>query len=125
MDSTGNAAVFEAALGLADDFGTVILVGDTGSPASQRLTPDVIRRGVRIIGIHDGHNTAQWNDATINQVFFRLVGDGRFRLDGLTSHVFAPEDCAEAYATANRERATTMGIIFDWSGALKDHPKRR
>jgi 2-desacetyl-2-hydroxyethyl bacteriochlorophyllide A dehydrogenase len=119
IDSTGNATVFAAALGLARNFGRVVLVGDTGAPAQQKLTSDVITRGVTITGVHDGHNTAEWNDTTINRLFFDLAASGRFSLEGLTSHVFAPADCAEAYATANRDRASTMGLIFDWAGELK------
>jgi len=119
IDSTGNSAVFSAALGLAADRGKVVVLGDTGSPASQSLTLDVITRGITIVGAHDCHNTAEWHDATILQLFFSLAASGRFNLEGLTSHVFAPEDCAEAYLTANRDRSSTMGLIFDWAGILK------
>ncbi len=43
-----------------------------------------------------------------------MAASGRFSLAGLNSHYFKPEACVEAYETANRERAKTMGIIFDW-----------
>ncbi len=119
IDSTGNAAVFSAALGLAANFGKVVIMGDTGAPAKQALTSDVIMRGLTVTGAHDGHSTAQWNGETITKLFFSLAATGRFPLEGLTSHVFAPDQCAEAYATANRDRATTMGLIFDWTGELK------
>ncbi|MDD5348647.1 MAG: zinc-binding dehydrogenase [Chthoniobacteraceae bacterium] len=117
IDSTGNAAVFAAALGLAADFGTVVVLGDTGTPARQSLTPDVITRGLTIVGAHDAHNTAEWNERTITELFFSLVTRGRFSVEGLNSHTFRPEACEDAYAVANRDRAHTMGILFDWSGA--------
>jgi 2-desacetyl-2-hydroxyethyl bacteriochlorophyllide A dehydrogenase len=116
IDSTGNAMVFAAALGLAADRGTVVLMGDTGSPTKQALTSDVITRGLTIVGAHDGHNTETWNGATISQLFFSLVASGRFPMSGLTSHTFSFEQATEAYLTANRDRASTMGLIFDWSG---------
>jgi len=119
IDSTGNAAVFAAALGLAADQGKVVILGDTGSPGKQALTPDVITRGLTIVGAHDVHNNAEWNDATVTRLFFELAVADRFPLGGLTSHVFAPEACANAYATANRDRAATMGILFDWAGILQ------
>lgn len=119
IDSTGNAKVFASALKLAADGGKIVIMGDTGSPTQQTLTPDVIMRGLSVTGAHDGHNTAEWNPATITRLFFNLASRGRMSLAGMTSHVFAPEQCQEAYATANRDRATTMGIIFDWTGALK------
>jgi threonine dehydrogenase-like Zn-dependent dehydrogenase len=106
--------VFESALGLAARYGTVVILGDTGSPSGQKLTPDVITRGLRIVGAHDGHNNEQWNDGTIVPLFFSLVKTGRFSLAKLNTHTFRPEDCAEAYGVANRDRASTMGILFDW-----------
>jgi 2-desacetyl-2-hydroxyethyl bacteriochlorophyllide A dehydrogenase len=115
-DATGHAGVFAAALGLAADRGTVVILGDTGDPASQHLTSDVIRRGLCIVGAHDLLNTPQWNNATIIRLFFDLAAGGRFPLAGLNSHFFRPAQCAEAYATANRDRAKTMGIVFDWTG---------
>jgi len=118
IDSTGNATVFAEALALAARFGRVVVLGDTGAPAQQRLTPDVITRGLTIVGAHDGLETERWNIRSIIAYFFTLVASGRFPLAGLTSHVFAPKDCAEAYATANRDRFSTMGLIFDWNGEL-------
>ncbi|PTY00595.1 theronine dehydrogenase [Spartobacteria bacterium LR76] len=115
IDSTGNAAVFSAALGLAADRGTVVVLGDTGQPGSQTLTPDVIMRGLTIVGAHDGHNTAAWNNQTITALFYTLAATGRFPLGGLNTHRFTPAQCEEAYTVANRDRARTMGILFDWS----------
>lgn len=114
IDSTGNAAVFSAALGLAADRGTVVILGDTGTPTQQSLTGDVINRGLTIRGAHDIHETPQWNDATITRLFTQLASDGRFSLDGLNTHFFTPAQHAEAYEIANRDRAKTMGILFDW-----------
>ena len=89
-------------------------MGDTGSPAKQSLTSDVIMRGLTIVGAHDCHTTAQWTNEAITRLFFELAVSGRFNLDGLTSHRFAPEACMDAYEAANRDRASTMGILFDW-----------
>jgi len=114
IDTTGNAKVFEAALGLAAPFGTVVVLGDTGRPAGQHLTPDVVTRGLRIVGAHDGHNTAEWNNSTITGLFLSLTASGRFSLEGLNTHRFPPRECTDAYETANRDRAKTMGIVFDW-----------
>ncbi len=116
-DTTGNSQVFSAALGLAADRGIVVVLGDTGDPSAQHLTSDVIRRGLSIVGAHDLLNTSEWNNSTIIQLFFDLAAGGRFPLRRLNTHRFRPEKCAEAYATANRDRAKTMGILFDWTAA--------
>lgn len=115
VDSTGNAAVFAAALALAADRGTVVLLGDTGRPGEQRLTKDLLTRGLTVVGAHDNHTTAEWNLHAITRLFFGLAAQGRFPLDGLNSHIFRPEQSADAYAMANSERAKTMGILFDWN----------
>ena len=114
IDTTGNAQVFGAALGLAARFGKVVILGDTGRPGGQTLTSDVIVRGVIVVGAHDAHGSDRWNNGTVSQLFFGLVASGRFSLDGLKTHVFKPAECADAYLTANRDRAKTMGILFDW-----------
>jgi 2-desacetyl-2-hydroxyethyl bacteriochlorophyllide A dehydrogenase len=119
IDSTGNSAVFAAALGLAANHGKVVVLGDTGRPTEQALTSDVVTRGITIVGAHDSHTTAEWTDAAIMHLFFSLAKSGRFSLAGLTSHIFSPDQCEEAYLTANRDRANTMGLIFDWAGTLK------
>ncbi len=114
IDTTGNAVVFSQALELVKSFGKLVLLGDTGKPTDQRLTLDVITRGLTIVGAHDLHETEQWNARSITSLFLSLVADKRFSLTDLITHTFQPGECVEAYAAANRDRAKTMGIIFDW-----------
>jgi threonine dehydrogenase-like Zn-dependent dehydrogenase len=114
IDTTGNAKVFASALAAAADFGKVGVLGDTGFPGQQALTPDVISRGLSVVGAHDGHNTPQWNDRTVSELFFNLIARGRINLEGLNSHEFEPAKAAEAYELANTRRTETMGLIFNW-----------
>ena len=114
IDTTGNSNVFTSALRLVRTQGRMVLLGDTGSPDEQHLIPDVICRSLSIVGAHDGTEDAHWNKEIICALFFAFAGDGRFRMDGLNTHVFKPEQCAEAYATANTRRGETKGILFDW-----------
>ncbi len=112
MDTTGNAAVLPLALGLAARFGKVVVLGDTGSPSEQRLTSDLVVRGVTIVGVHHTHGLPR--EAEVYRLFFRLLEAGRFPMDDLNTHTFQPGQCADAYALANRARGETMGIVFDW-----------
>jgi 2-desacetyl-2-hydroxyethyl bacteriochlorophyllide A dehydrogenase len=114
IDGTGNQDVFSAALKMAADHGRVVVLGDTGTPSGQHLTPDLITRGLTVGGAHDGHVDAQWSESAITRLFFDLAVSGRFDLEGLISHTFAPDDCIKAYETANTRREETMGILFDW-----------
>jgi 2-desacetyl-2-hydroxyethyl bacteriochlorophyllide A dehydrogenase len=115
IDATGYHEVLAHALPLAAKFGTVLVIGDTGRPAQQHLTHDLVSRGLRIIGAHDTHEDAEWSLARVARLFFSLASSGRFPLDGMISHTFKPEQCAEAYDLADRRRGETMGILFDWT----------
>jgi threonine dehydrogenase-like Zn-dependent dehydrogenase len=114
IDSTGHHQVFTDALRAARKFGRVVILGDTGSPASQRLSSDVMSKGLTIVAAHDSHETAEWNYRHISNLFFALVKAGRFSLAGLNTHAFRPGQCVEAYRLANEKRGETMGILFDW-----------
>ncbi|EIP99064.1 theronine dehydrogenase-like Zn-dependent dehydrogenase [Opitutaceae bacterium TAV1] len=115
IESTGNAAVLKSAFGLVATEGTVVLLGDTGSPGSQTLTGDVITRGLTLVGAHDARNSPAWNNSLAAACFFEFVRGGRFLLAGLNTHHFAPAQCKDAYELAINDRTRTMGILFDWS----------
>ncbi|GCE30606.1 hypothetical protein KDA_60900 [Dictyobacter alpinus] len=119
-DVTGAAPVFSHALSLARNFGKIIILGDTGSPAAQQLTGDVIRRGLSIIGAHDGNppsvstDHAYWSHLRMGELFFTYVERGDMHVNDLVTHRFAPTAAPEAYRLLREERATAMGVIFDW-----------
>ena len=81
------------------------------TPSQQRLTSDLICRGLRVVGAHDTLNDERWNNATITEYFFQLVQQGRFPLAGLTTHVVPAAEYARAYRIANERRGETMGIV--------------
>lgn len=118
IDSTGNAAVFSQALALVADRGRMVLLGDTGTPSQQHLSFDVILRGISIIGAHDCHEDARWNLSSISALFLDMVSRGRFPLAGLNTHSVSARKIPEAYALVERERATVMGMLFDWTTAV-------
>ena len=111
IDTTGHPAVFAAALGLVADRGRVVVLGDAPAPAEQRLTSDVITRGLTIVGAHDVHLP---ETAGSYAPFFDLLARGRFPLGGLTTHVFRPEEFGKAYALVTTT-GDAMGVAFDWT----------
>jgi 2-desacetyl-2-hydroxyethyl bacteriochlorophyllide A dehydrogenase len=114
VDTTGHPDVFASALNATALLGRVVLLGDTGMPAKQHLTPDVITKGLTIVGAHDSLEDENWNSKIIIRTFFDLVKSGRFNIKGLNTHEFEPEDCKSAYDLAANNRDETMGILFNW-----------
>jgi 2-desacetyl-2-hydroxyethyl bacteriochlorophyllide A dehydrogenase len=120
-DVTGAASVFPEALRLLRRFGRLILLGDTGSPRSQQLTPDVITKGLRIIGAHSNNpplvstDHAYWSHPRMAELFFTYLLRNVMRVSDLITHRYIPTDAPEAYRMLREERATAMGVIFDWT----------
>lgn len=121
-DVTGHPAVFSAALQLPRRFGKMVVLGDTGTPSEQRLTGDVITRGLRIIGAHDnnpppvGTDHAWWSHLNMARLFFTYVERRQMDVAGLITHRYRPEEAAQCYASLVADRSTAMGVIFDWTG---------
>ena len=115
MDTTGHPAVFPEALKLTQQYGKMVLLGTVAHPEQQCLTEDLMRKGLRIVGAHDVHNTPDWNTKTISDLFFSFIKQGRFNVQNLNWHTFKPSQCSEVYKMISERRADTMGILFDWS----------
>jgi threonine dehydrogenase-like Zn-dependent dehydrogenase len=97
-----------------------VLLGDTGTPELQHLTPDVIRRGVSIVGVHDSHAPAdpgsgvEWDARRSFELFLTFLVRGQMRVSDLVTHRFPPDQAADAYAMLDRQRERAMGVIFEW-----------
>ena len=120
-DVTGFPQVFATALKLPRKFGTLLLLGDTGTPSGQQLTSDVIIRGLRIVGAHDSHppqvssEFLYWSNQKISDLFFTYLARGQMNVLELISHTYAPSQAEEAYSMLLAQRSSAMGVIFDWT----------
>ncbi len=115
VDSTGSASVFAECLRLIAKYGKLVLLGDTGYPTKQCLTSDVMTKGLTIVATHDHNDRGGWTQRRIDALFFKLVSDGAFSLDKLTTHEFSPEQCEQAYALASDRREEVVGLLFNWT----------
>lgn len=119
-DITGHPAVFPSALKLARRFGKLLLLGDTARPGEQRLTPDVVTRGVQIIGAHDSmpspvaSDRDKWSHVEMSRLFYNYLQRGQMRVNDLVTHRFSPEEAPQAYAQLLNDRSKALGVIFDW-----------
>lgn len=120
-DMTGNDKVFAAAQQLLRRFGKLVLIGDTGTPAGQFLTGEVIRKSLQIVASHATNTPpaetdwSHWTRANMIQLFYSYLLDGRMKVSDLNTHQFSPVNCQEAYQKLLHTRAGTMGCHFDWS----------
>ncbi|HVF09768.1 MAG TPA: zinc-binding alcohol dehydrogenase [Abditibacteriaceae bacterium] len=120
-DVTGHPAVFAPALKLVRKFGKLLLLGDSGNPSEQHLTADVVSRGLRIIGAHDTNPPATatdrdyWTNIHMQQLFFSYLERGQMRVNDLVTHRYLPQQAREAYAMLETDRASAMGVLFDWT----------
>lgn len=120
-DITGLAPVLEAALPLTRTFGTLVLLGDTGDPSAQRLTGDVVTRGLRIVGAHannpplESNDHAYWSKKRIVELFFRYLARGDMQVHDLITHRFSPQNAPDAYRMLQTDRSSAMGVILDWT----------
>lgn len=124
-DVTGAAPVFSQALQLLRRKGRMVLLGDTGAPEKQHLTKDVILNGLSIVAAHDMHgefpesDSAYWNNMRQGELFLNFLQRGEMRVQDLITHRYSPLDAPEAYRMLRQERATAMGVIFDWTQIAK------
>jgi len=120
-DVTGAAPAFAAALQLLRRFGRLLLLGIPGTPSAQRLHSDVVEKGLHIIGAHDANQPftetehVYWSHPNMTRLFFTYLQRGEMRVDDLITHRYAPTDAPEAYRMLREDRATAMGVIFDWT----------
>lgn len=119
-DITGHPAVLPSALGLARDLGKVVLLGDAGSPTQQHITGDLINRGLRLIGAHDNNppktanDHAWWTRHHMADLFMTYLARRQMQVEDMITHRFAPADAPAAYARLTADRATAMGVVFEW-----------
>jgi 2-desacetyl-2-hydroxyethyl bacteriochlorophyllide A dehydrogenase len=119
-DITGHPAVLSSALTLTRDLGKVVLLGDAGSPTQQHITGDLISRGLRLIGAHDNNppktanDHAWWTRNHMADLFMTYLGRRQMQVSDLITHRFKPADAAAAYSRLVEDRATAMGVVFEW-----------
>jgi threonine dehydrogenase-like Zn-dependent dehydrogenase len=114
FDVTGSEPVFADALKLARRYGTVVLLGDAGHPAEQRLAPELLLNGLRVVGAHFEHADAAGRQRMAAQ-FFEALQYGSVVIGDLITQRARPQDAPALYASLAQEDRARIGVLFDWS----------
>jgi threonine dehydrogenase-like Zn-dependent dehydrogenase len=48
------------------------------------------------------------------ELFFTYLQRGDMRVSDLVTHRYAPEEAPQAYRMLQEQRASAMGVLFDW-----------
>lgn len=120
-DVTGHPAVLSQCVQLVRRLGRVVLTGDTPTPTQQFLGPGVVSNAIAILGVHSTavaphySEHSPWTEAEIIALFYDYLLQGRMRVGDLITHRHAPAEAPAVYRRLQTERASSIGVILDWS----------
>lgn len=114
FDVTGSETAFAGALRLARRHGTVVLLGDVGFPSEQRLGPELLLNGLRVVGAHFEHADTDGRRRMAEE-FFAAVGAGEIVVRDLVTSRVDPREAPSLYASLANDDPARLGITFDWS----------
>jgi threonine dehydrogenase-like Zn-dependent dehydrogenase len=113
FDVTGSEPVFAEALKLARRHGTVVLLGDAGHPAEQRLAPELLLNGLRVVGAHFEHANGE-DRRRMAAEFFAGLRAGELAVGDLITSRVSPRDAPGVYGSLGEADPGRLGVLFDW-----------
>lgn len=120
-DVTGHPAALAPCVQLLRKRGRVILVGDTPTSTQQYLGPGVVSNSIAILGVHGTSSAAQYSEFTpwtrreMASLFYDYILQKRMRVADLVTHRHSPIEAPQVYARLMRDRADSLGVLFDWA----------
>lgn len=128
IEATGNPAVIEMACSVTATQAQVILLGSPRGEFKTDVTPLLnavhIWRdhgSIRLDGAHEWRypqypNAFMKHSMTRNaEIIFRLMANGRLKVQDLISHVLKPSQAAEAFDGLLNRKEEYHGVVFDWT----------
>ena len=121
IEATGHPEAIPTAFDLARFGGRVVLLGSTrGETEAVNFYRDVHKKGLTVLGAHESARPqldsapGWWTHQADQATSLKLLAAGRLVVDPLTTHRFAWQDAASAYATLIRWEPGMLGTILDW-----------
>jgi 2-desacetyl-2-hydroxyethyl bacteriochlorophyllide A dehydrogenase len=122
IDSTGWAAALPAAMSLAADGGTVVVLGSPrGTAPDVDFYSDLHRRSLRVIGAHDSGIGAEvrerftWTNERMVPLVVDWVRRGKMPVEDLITHHVHPSELPEMYEGLLHGKEEYLGVVLDWS----------
>lgn len=116
VEATGVPQLVNEALERVCPNGDVILLGSPRGEVTLDLYKFVHRRGVRLIGAHEGMQGSHGlpSRRTVTRHMLHLLEKGSLQVDPLITHEIQPEEAAEAYNLLLSHSDQALGIILRW-----------
>jgi 2-desacetyl-2-hydroxyethyl bacteriochlorophyllide A dehydrogenase len=121
FDATGNPDCLKHALELVRPQGKLCLIGDTGFPEKQSLSPNFIVRGIQLIAAHDSNATPfesasdPWTVTKMQQLFFLYLARQQMNVSHLTTHRFPVSKATEAYRILSGPNSPAIGVSLNFN----------
>ena len=84
------------------------------------MGPGVVSKSIAIIGSH-GYAVPEktteltpWSVEVMSSLFFDYLLRGKMNVADLITHRYSPEQAPQAYQRLVEDRASALGVIFDW-----------
>jgi 2-desacetyl-2-hydroxyethyl bacteriochlorophyllide A dehydrogenase len=123
-DATGVPDAVPEAMSLAVDAGQVVIVGSPRGKAKEvNFYDDLHRRYLEVTGAHGnmlfepGHPrlSGSWDIDKAGNWILAAMAQGRLKMDGMVTHVIAPEELGQAYEGLLKKKEEYLGVIVKWS----------
>lgn len=121
IESTGFPEPIEQAIGLAEKYGRVIILGSTRGSTEINFYRDVHKKGIQIIGAHISCNPSEvsypgyWTFRDNGDCFLRLLSESRLVTDKLVSQIENYKNYKEIYANVLNSKEDYITSIIQWS----------
>lgn len=122
-DATGVPAAVPVAMSLACDGGQVVVVGSPrGLATNVNFYDDLHRRYLEVTGAHGNmlfepdHTRipGHWDIDKAQHWLLHHLANGRLSLEGLVTHVVAPEQVGQAYEGLLSDKENYLGVLVRW-----------
>ena len=128
VESVGSSELILSSVALTRRLGEVIMLGTPRRKMQLNPSPHLWQahmKGVRLKGalrclfypLHPRSYNRYSVEEDLRQIL-QLMADGRLTVGPLHTDTFRPEQCQEAYRHVQKAGDRSLGVLFEWAGAV-------